>query len=303
MDRLERFLDRAEQMLNRLEPLLPPADPSPDWTASTAFQWRRRGGGGWLEPFKAPHAIEPDQLQGIERQREVLERNTQQHLAGLPANNALLWGARGTGKSSLIKALHTAYASDGLRMVQIEPEHLIDLPDLMPLIAERKERFIIFCDDLSFDASDDHYRALKAVLDGSLAATADNTLLYVTSNRRHLIPERTADNQNGTGEDGELHPGDSAEERISLSERFGIRLSFHAFDQERFLTICRGWLAYLGVPQLDGEDFQRAALAYALERGSRSGRVAWQFARDWAGRKGLEELPNSTKGGAGNARE
>ena len=289
MERLERFLDRAEQVLDRLEPLLPPSTPEPDWEAATAFRWRRRAGGGWLEPVLHPHAVEPGQLRGIERQRQTLERNTRQHLAGLPANNALLWGARGTGKSSLVKALHTAYADRELRMVEIEPEHLIDLPDLMTILGRREERFIVFCDDLSFDASDDHYRALKAVLDGSLAASADNALLYVTSNRRHLIPERAQDNRQTEVTDGELHPGDSVEERISLSERFGIRLAFHAFDQQRYLEICRAWLAHFGVTETEGEEIRRAALAYALERGSRSGRVAWQFARDWAGRAGLEQ--------------
>ncbi|MFP4146229.1 MAG: ATP-binding protein [Halorhodospira sp.] len=294
MSRLEQFLERAEQILDRLDPLLPPTDPSPDWSVATAFRWRRRTGGGWLEPLASTRPINPAQLHGIEHQRQVLERNTRQHLAGLPANNALLWGARGTGKSSLIRALHTAYAEQGLRTVEVAPEHLIDLPELLRLLAERPERFVVFCDDLSFDASDEHYRALKAALDGSLAAGAENVLLYVTSNRRHLIPEAAADNEQARLRGGEIHHGDSVEERISLSERFGIRLSFHPFDQERYLAIVRSWLEHLGLPS-DGMDepMHQAALAYALERGSRSGRVAWQFACDWAGRQRLANSPDS----------
>ena len=290
MDRLEQFLDRAEQLLERIEPLLPPAEAAPDWDAATAFRWRRRAGQGWLEPIPAATRVELRHLRGIERQKETLVRNTRQHLAGLPANNALLWGARGTGKSSLIQALHTAYAEQGLRLIAIEPEHLTDLPGLLPLLGQRPERFIIFCDDLSFDASDQHYRALKAVLDGSLTSSAENALLYATSNRRHLVPEHMADNRQAHLSGGELHHGDGVEERISLSERFGVRLSFHPFAQERYLEIVRGWIEYLG-GRIDGdtETTRQAALAYALDRGSRSGRVAWQFARDWVGCQGLGE--------------
>ncbi|ABM62414.1 ATP-binding protein [Halorhodospira halophila] len=289
MDRLEQFLDRAEQLLERIEPLLPPGDPTPDWNAATAFRWRHRAGSGWLEPIGASPQVPFQQLRGIDRQKETLIRNTRQHLAGLPANNALLWGARGTGKSSLIQALHTAYAEQGLRLVEIEPEHLIDLPDLLSLLARRPERFIVFCDDLSFDASDQQYRALKAVLDGSLTSRTDNALLYATSNRRHLIPEQMADNRQAHFSEGELHHGDGVEERISLSERFGIRLSFHPFAQERYLEIVRGWIEYLGGSDGDSESVRQAALAFALDRGSRSGRVAWQFARDWVGRQALDE--------------
>ncbi len=287
-DRLEAFLSRAEALLERLEPLLPPAAAEPDWSAATAFRWRRRGGGGWLEPIERPHRIGLEELHGVDDQKAALERNTRQHLAGLPANNALLWGARGTGKSSLVKALHTAYAGEGLRTVEVEPDHLVDLPDILALLGQHPERFIVFCDDLSFDASDHHYRALKAVLDGSLASAADNVLVYATSNRRHLLPESQQENQRG-GEGGEIHPGDAVEERISLSERFGLWLSFYSFDQERYLAICREWLERLGASAPQGEDFRQAALAYALARGSRSGRVAWQFARDWAGRARLED--------------
>nr|WP_207124100.1 ATP-binding protein [Halorhodospira abdelmalekii] len=268
--------------------MLPPHSPAPDWAASDAFRWRRRGGTGYLEPIRRPHRIDLEALHGIAPQRQVLERNTQQHLAGLPANNALLWGARGTGKSSLIKALHSTYRAQGGRIIEIEPEHLIDLPDLLDLLAERPERFILFCDDLSFNHSDQHYRALKAVLDGSLSASADNVLLYATSNRRHLIPEQLRDNEQSHLQGGEIHHNDSIEERISLAERFGIRLAFHPFDQERYLAICRNWLRELGDPDPDAAEVHRAALAYALDRGSRSGRVAWQFARDWAGRTRLE---------------
>ena len=291
MDRLERFLDRAEKMLDRLEPLLPAAETEPDWCIGTAFRWRHRNGRAALEPIRAPHPIRPEELRGISRQHEILDRNTRQHLAGLPANNALLWGARGTGKSSLVKALHTAYADDGLRMIEIEPEHLIELPDLLEALASRPERFIIFCDDLSFDANNDHFRALKAVLDGSLSASTDNALLYATSNRRHLVPEAQDDNHQARIRGGEIHHGDAVEERISLSERFGLRLSFHPFNQEAYLMICAHWLERLGLPEeAASESMRNAALAYALDRGSRSGRVAWQFARDWAGSRRLQKL-------------
>ncbi|MBK5943962.1 ATP-binding protein [Halorhodospira halophila] len=287
MDRLEQFLDRAERLLERIEPLLPPAQTAPDWDATTAFRWQRRAERGYLEPIAVTPRIELAHLHGIERQKTTLLRNTRQHLAGLPANNALLWGARGTGKSSLIQALHRAFAAQGLRLIEMEPEHLTDLPRLLPLLAQRPERFIVYCDDLSFDASDHSYRALKAVLDGSLSGCADNVLLYATSNRRHLVPEQMADNDQARISGGELHHGDGVEERISLSERFGVRLSFHPFAQERYLEIVGSWIEHLGGSDGDSEAARQAALAYALDRGSRSGRVAWQFARDWVGRQGL----------------
>lgn len=291
MANTDQLIERAEGLLerleNRLEDLLPSTGTGAgDWSSSSAFRWRyhKLSGTGRLEPIPYPHQIEIANLHGIDRQKQTLERNTRQHLAGLPANNALLWGARGTGKSSLIKALHSTYAAHGLRMVEVEPEHLGDLPDILEIIGYRPERFVIFCDDLSFNANDQQYRALKAVLDGSLSSGAENTLIYATSNRRHLVPEQMQDNSQAQVRDGEIHPGDSVEERISLAERFGIRLSFHPFDQERYLEICRRWLEHLGHPNPAGEDTRQAALAYALERGSRSGRVAWQFARDLAGR-------------------
>ncbi|BAU57928.1 putative ATP/GTP-binding protein [Halorhodospira halochloris] len=291
MTKPTRVLERVEGLIERLEQIIDTPNAEPDWSTATAFRWRcaSRFGHCKLEPIRRPHRIDIANLHGIEQQKQTLERNTRQHLAGLPANNALLWGARGTGKSSLIKALHSSYAEHGLRVIEVEPEHLGDLPDILELTAERPERFVIFCDDLSFNANDQQYRALKAVLDGSLTSSADNTLLYVTSNRRHLVPEQMQDNQQARVYDNEIHPGDSVEERISLAERFGIRLSFHPFDQERYLQICRAWLEHLGHRDPAGERVRRAALAYALDRGSRSGRVAWQFARDWAGRHQLGE--------------
>lgn len=291
MAKVKRLIQRTEHVLERIEQLLPSPTTTPDWSRVSALRWRccKRFATCGLEPIRHPHHIDIANLHGIDQQKRTLERNTRQHLAGLPANNVLLWGARGTGKSSLIKALHSSYARHGLRVIEVDPEHLPDLPEILDIIADRPERFVIFCDDLSFNANDQQYRALKAVLDGSLTSNTDNTLLYVTSNRRHLVPEQMQDNEQATLYDGEIHPGDSVEERISLAERFGIRLSFHPFTQEEYLEICRSWLEHFGYPTPAGEHVQQAALAYALERGSRSGRVAWQFARDWAGRYQLGE--------------
>ena len=287
MDRLETILQRTEYLLDRVEALLPPPPSAPDWSR-LAFRWRADTRGGHLEAVPHPHRLRLGDLRNIDRQREALERNTRQFLAGLPANNALLWGSRGTGKSSLIKALLTAYANDGLRLIEVEPAHLVDLPDIVRLLDGRPERFLLFCDDLSFEGDDSSYKALKAVLDGSVAAPPENVLIYATSNRRHLLPEYMSDNERSHMVDGEIHHGEAVEEKISLSERFGLWLSFHPFRQDDYLDICFGWLATLETPIEDRETVRMEALRYALERGSRSGRVAWQFARDWAGRKGLE---------------
>lgn len=287
MSQLDRLLQRAERLLDRVEPLLPPAQAEPDWDAAIAFHWRRRLGVGFLDPVSEPHAVDMAALRNVDRQKALLERNTRQFIAGLPANNALLWGSRGTGKSSLIKALLHAHANDGLRLVEMDKADLVDLPDLARLLRGRPERFIVFCDDLSFEADDPSYKALKAMLDGSVSVAPDNVLIYATSNRRHLMPEYLTENEEARNVDGEIHHGEAVEEKISLSERFGLWVSFHPFDQDAYLTIVQSWLQRFGIRDAL-EDVREDALRFALERGSRSGRVAWQFARDWAGRRGLE---------------
>ncbi|MCC6302945.1 MAG: ATP-binding protein [Gammaproteobacteria bacterium] len=288
MEKSEQVLARAERLMERIERLLPAGGREIGWENATAFRWRRAYGRGYLEAVRHPHRIRLGDLHNIDEQKGEIDRNTRQFLAGLPANNVLLWGSRGTGKSSLIKALLTEYAGRGLRVIEVEAGHLADLPDIVDIIHDRPERFLLFCDDLSFEADDASYKALKAVLDGSLAGATDNLLVYATSNRRHLLPEYMGENEQARLRGGEIHHGEAVEEKISLSERFGMWLSFYPFSQDHYLEICLGWLQRLGVPLDDPEDVRREALRYALARGSRSGRVAWQFARDWAGRRGLE---------------
>lgn len=286
---LETFLSRAEQLMSRLETILPPPATAPDWSAQ-AFRWRRRGGRGQLEPVRHPHRIRLSDLCSVDDQKARLEQNTRQFVAGRSANNVLLTGARGTGKSSLIKAVLHQFATDGLRLIEIDKQDLADLPEIVDLIAERPERFIIFCDDLSFEASEPGYKAMKSVLDGSIAGMPDNLLIYATSNRRHLMPETMAENlQVQRGDQGEIHPGETTEEKVSLSERFGLWLSFYPFDQDAYLDICLHWLEAYGVGPnsvlVERVDIRQEALQWALMRGARSGRIAWQFARDYAGRQ------------------
>jgi predicted AAA+ superfamily ATPase len=286
MKELEQLLLRAEAVLARLEPLLPSPMAEVDWHASHAFRWRvPRDGRGYLQPVKLVSEIRFDDLHNISQQKEAIEQNTRQFVTGKPANNVLLTGARGTGKSSLIKACLAKFAAEGLRLIEVDKEHLVDLPDIVDLIAERPERFVIFCDDLSFEEGEGGYKALKVVLDGSVAASSDNVLIYATSNRRHLLPEKFSDNETYRHvDDGDLHPGETVEEKISLSERFGLWLSFYPFRQDDYLDIVRHWLKHFGVPDAHWAQAEPEALRWALQRGSRSGRVAWQFARDWAGK-------------------
>ncbi|MEF8770181.1 MAG: ATP-binding protein [Candidatus Accumulibacter phosphatis] len=282
---IARFLVRAEQFLDRLEPLLPPASPFPDWAAACAFRWRTRRGAGFLQPITRLPVIRLGDLQDIDEQKARIDANTRHFVAGQPANNVLLTGARGSGKSSLIKALLNEYAPQGLRVIEVEKGDLTDLPDIVELIDGRPERFIVFCDDLSFDSGDARYKALKVVLDGSIAAAPENVLIYATSNRRHLMPEYFAENLESRRVGEEIHPGEAIEEKISLSERFGLWISFYPFDQEAYLKIVAHWLQSFGCARDEIVRAERDALNWALERGSRSGRVAWQFARDWAGRQ------------------
>ena len=287
MTPLEQFLQRAESLMARVEAVLPPPVPrEPDWKRSFAFRWRRRAGGGkYLQPVLHASGIRLDDLQHIEPQKARIEQNTRQFVRRRPANNVLLTGARGTGKSSLIKACLNSFAADGLRLIEVDKADLADLPDIVDLVAARPERFVIFCDDLSFEEGEAGYKALKVALDGSIAAPSDNVLIYATSNRRHLLPERMSDNAGYThGEDGDLHPGETVEEKIALSERFGLWLSFYPFRQDDYLGIVAHWLASFGCSEQQIDAARDDALRWALERGSRSGRVAWQFARDYAGR-------------------
>lgn len=285
-------MTRLERLLDRVEAAVAPDTVAVDWGGTVAFRWRHGRTGGSLHAVRHPHRIRLSDLHHIERQKMELERNTRQFLTGLPANNALLWGSRGTGKSSLVKALLTEYADRGLRLIEVDPQQLIDLADIVDLVRGRPERFIVFCDDLSFEADDPGYKALKAALDGSVTGVADNVLIYATSNRRHLLPEYLSENLEARNIDGEIHHGEAVEEKISLSERFGLWLSFYPFSQEDYLDICFGWLRTLGAATDEVEEIHCEALRYALGRGSRSGRVAWQFARDRAGRQGLESAPD-----------
>lgn len=284
----EHLLQRAEQLLGRLEALLPRAPEPPDWQASVAFRYRKRGGShsaGVLEPVRHVAPIRLADLKEVDAQKDRLLRNTLQFVAGRGANNVLLTGARGTGKSSLVKAVLNELAPQGLRLIEVDKADLVDLPDLIALVDGRPERFIVFCDDLSFDEGEPGYKALKSVLDGSVAAAGENLLIYATSNRRHLLPEYMKENLSYQhSADGEVHPGEVVEEKISLSERFGLWISFYPFTQAEYLAIVAQWLRALGVAEDRIAAARQASLVWALERGSRSGRVALQFARDYAGR-------------------
>ncbi len=282
----EHLLVRAESLLARLEVILPHAPTAPDWSASVAFRYRRRGSAGVLEPVKHVSTIRLAELKEVEPQKERLLRNTEQFVAGRGANNVLLTGARGTGKSSLIKACLNEFAPRGLRLIEVDKADLVDLPDLVELVAARPERFVIFCDDLSFDEGEPGYKALKSVLDGSVSQSSDNLLIYATSNRRHLLPEYMKENLTYQHtDDGEVHPGEVIEEKISLSERFGLWISFYPFTQDEYLAIVAQWLRAFGVAEEAIAAARQESLVWALERGSRSGRVAQQFAKDYAGRQ------------------
>lgn len=280
--KLAKFLRQAASVLRRLDAWLPPEAIAPDWQASIAYRWTKAGNAGVLQGLPRPHTFPLARLAAVNSQMARLVRNTEQFLAGRPANNVLLTGARGTGKSSLVKALLHEYAERGLRLIEVDKNDLATLPALLVLLETRPEKFIVFCDDLSFEEGEDGYKALKTALDGSLSRRADNVLVYATSNRRHLMPEHMADNLARTGERGEVHPQEAVEEKVSLSDRFGLWLSFYPFSQEDYLAAAESWLADAGLP-LD-DTARRAALQWSQMRGSRSGRTAYQFACDWVGR-------------------
>ncbi|NHC06895.1 hypothetical protein DFR40_0227 [Azonexus fungiphilus] len=282
---LERLLTRAEHVLGRLEAALPPAPPLPDWHAAVAFRWRKSAGRGWLQGVAKPHPIRLADIETVDDQKARIVANTRQFVAGHGANNVLLTGARGCGKSSLVKAVLNEFSADGLRLIEVDKNDLVDLPDIVDLVDGRPEKFIIFCDDLSFEAGETAYKALKSVLDGSVAAPPANVLIYATSNRRHLMPEYMSENLETQRIGDEIHPGEAVEEKVSLSERFGLWISFYPFSQDDYLAVFAHWARQLGVGEAAIAASQREALNWALSRGSRSGRVAWQFARDLAGRQ------------------
>ena len=285
-ENLARLIDKAERLMARIESVLPQPLSAPDWSQSVAWRYRKRASGhGALEPVRHVGAMALSDLKEIEPQKEKIERNTRQFVEGRPANNVLLTGARGTGKSSLIKACLNAYAPQGLRLIEVDKADLTDLPDIVDVVAGLPEKFIVYCDDLSFEEGEAGNKALKSILDGSVAASTPNVLVYATSNRRHLLPEYMKENLRYTHtDDGEVHPGEVVEEKISLSERFGLWVSFYPFSQDEYLAIVAQWLGALGATPAQIESSRAESLVWALERGSRSGRVAYQFARDFVGR-------------------
>ncbi|MEE4696892.1 ATP-binding protein [Pseudomonas alliivorans] len=291
--RMNAFLERADAVLARLEPLLPALREPVDWTQALAARWVREGRSGYLMPLEVSLDMRLSDLIGVDLQREQLGRNTRQFIDGLPANHALLWGSRGTGKSSLIRALLAEYAASGLRLIEIERDHLGDLPRLVEQLQKLPQRFVLFCDDLSFESGEGDYRVLKSVLDGSLEKAPDNVLLYATSNRRHLVPEKESDNANWQQVDGELHPSEAVEDKIALSDRFGLWLSFYPFTQDHYLNVVEHWITQLALKSGLGwkrdEDLDKAAVRWATGRGNRNGRCAYQFARYWVGLQLLEQ--------------
>ncbi|MFI8739509.1 ATP-binding protein [Stutzerimonas zhaodongensis] len=284
---LKAFLQRADALMSRLEPLLPAQRAPLDWDTSLAARWHREGQGGYLQALNVSLDMKLNDLIGIDRQCELLSRNTRQFVSGLPANHVLLWGARGTGKSSLIRALLAEHAPAGLRLIEIERDHLADLPKLVDQLAGQAQHFVVFCDDLSFEAGEGDYRVLKSVLDGSLERAPENVLLYATSNRRHLVPERQSDNENWQMVDGELHPNEAVEDKIALSDRFGLWLSFYPFSQAHYLNVVRHWIGSLatraGLSWSWDDELEKDAIRWATSRGNRNGRCAYQFARQWVG--------------------
>ena len=286
------FMQRVVSFLDRYEQSLPAIAPELDWHSVYAARWVGQGDSGWLKRLQIDAGRGLTDLVGVDRQKQLLEANTEQFVKGLPANNALLWGARGTGKSSLVRALLSAWKDHGLRLIEIDKSDLVHLPALVAQISDQPWRFLLFCDDLAFEAGDSAYKTLKTVLDGSVEVTPDNLLLYATSNRRHLLPEHRSDNQATSMVDGELHPGEAIEEKIALSDRFGLWVSFYPFTQEHYLDVVRHWLGSMAAEhgrqwEWD-ENLQKEAIRWATARGNRNGRCAWQFARSWVGRALLE---------------
>jgi predicted AAA+ superfamily ATPase len=282
VSQFDHIITRLEQLIDRVELMLPIPHPQPDWSGS-AFRWRAQAGGkGYLQVVKNPHKVDLNSLKNVEHQKQAIVRNTAQFVAGRSANNVLLTGARGTGKSTLIKACWNTFADKGLKIIEVDKTDLIQLADIVDLVSDRPEKFIIFCDDMSFEEGESTYKALKSALDGSIAESSDNILFYATSNRRHLLPEKMRENLDVSYEDGEIRPNDSIEEKISLSERFGLLLTFYPFSQDDYLAAAHYWVEYLGGTW--GENTEFDALLWHRSRGARSGRIAWQFAKDYVGK-------------------
>ncbi len=280
---------RLTRLLDHVEHWLPPAPTQVDWDKHVAAIWQRHPLGGRLVPVPPRDTMTLDDLLGIERQKLALVDNTRAFLQGLPANHGLLWGSRGSGKSSVVRALLNSLADDGLRLIQVDRHDLGSLPILVEQLRDTPHRFVVYCDDLSFEGNDDAYKALKSVLDGALTGPPENVLLYATSNRRHLLPESMDDNSGTRLVGEELHHGDAVEEKISLSDRFGLWLGFHPFSQATYLEVCEHWVTRIGDKQDWSETARAEAVRFATLRGGRSGRTAWQFAAQWVGRKRLHQ--------------
>ena len=292
MANIESLITRAESLLERLAAYLPKSEQEVNWNA-LAWRWQVRNGRGYLEAVTHPHQIKLESICNVDAQKSAVVKNTAQFVNGFPANNILLTGARGTGKSTLVKALLSEFSKDGLRIIEVEKQDLVALPEIVNLLRSRQERFIVFCDDLSFEAAEPGYKALKVVLDGSISTTSDNVIVYATSNRRHLMPEFMAENLETQYAGEEIRPGETSEEKVSLSERFGLWLSFYAFDQDEYLNVAAYWLKNYGILEMN-DQVRQSALLFSLTRGARSGRVAYQFARDYAGQKALDDQKKSS---------
>jgi len=281
------MVEQLRRVLDAVEQILPKPVPDMDWSVNHAANWRRRAGSGYLDPVPEIEKMHLDDLLGIDEQKRVVEQNTRQFLAGYPANNVLLWGTRGTGKSSLVRALLHSYAPEGLRVVQVDKDDLVHLPDIVDHIKRQPYRFILFSDDVSFETGESSYKMLKSALDGSVYAPPENALIYVTSNRRHLLPEYESDNRGAMLVNNEIHHGEAVEEKISLSGRFGLWVGFHPFKQEQFLDVCRQWVARMseqhGLEDTWDEDARTAAILWCRQKGDNSGRIALQFANHWVG--------------------
>jgi predicted AAA+ superfamily ATPase len=284
--------EQLKRILTSLEQLLPKPIPPIDWSITCAANWHKHSFVGYLEPLGAVEQIALDDLLGIDAQKQEVEENTRQFLAGLPANNILLWGTRGTGKSSLVRAILNNYAGQGLRVVQVDKDDLVNLPDIVDAIKGEPYRFIIFSDDVSFEVGDSSYKMLKSALDGSVYATPENALIYVTSNRRHLLPEYESDNRGAMMVNNEVHHGEAVEEKISLSGRFGLWVGFHPFSQEQYLEVVQRWTSKLCAKMNDdlvwGEEERLAAILWSQQKSDRSGRIAYQFANHWVGKRLLK---------------